>query len=110
KKEFEEKYIKKEPGTEAEKSLAAAYQKAKCNTCHVGTTKKKRNDYGQALNTLLTKKDVKDKEKIKGALDTVAKMKSKKNDEGSPTLGELIEQGKLPGGDPAPAAAAGAGN
>ena len=100
KKEFEQKYVKKEPGTDAEKALTAAFEKAKCNTCHVGTTKKVRNDYGKALNQIITKKDIKDKEKIQHALDEVAKLKSKTDDATSPTFGELIEQGKLPGGEP----------
>jgi hypothetical protein len=106
KKEFEQKYVKKEPGSDAEKALAEAYAKAKCNVCHVGATKKKRNSYGQALNTMITKKDIKDKGKIQDALDKAAKMKSKEGDDSSPTFGELIEQGKLPGGEPAAAAAA----
>lgn len=110
KKEFEAKYVKKEPATDAEKSLAAAYQKAKCNVCHVGATKKVRNEYGKAINTFITKKDIKDKEKIQDALDKVAKLKSKADDDSSPTYGDLIEQGKLPGGDPAPAATATGGN
>jgi hypothetical protein len=33
-------------------------------------------------------------------LDEVAKLKSKADDASSPTFGELIEQGKLPGGEP----------
>ncbi len=105
KKEFEQKYVKKEPGSDAEKALTAAFQKAKCNTCHVGTTKKVRNDYGKALNQFITKKDIKDKDKIQHALDEVAKLKSKPDDATSPTFGELIEQGKLPGGEPTAATA-----
>ncbi len=105
KKEFEAKYVKKEPATDAEKSFTAAVEKAKCAVCHVGKTKKVRNDYGKALGALVTKKDAKDTAKIQEALDKIHGAKSKPDDASSPTFGELIEQGKLPGGDvPAPAA------
>ncbi len=107
KKEFEAKYVKKEPGTDAEKNLLAAVNKAKCNVCHVGKSKKERNDYGQALHTLLTKKDAKDTAKIQDALDKVAGMKSKADDANSPTYGELIQQGKLPCEDKAATETAG---
>jgi hypothetical protein len=107
KKEFDDKYVKKDPATPEEKALAAAVAEAKCNVCHVGKNKKDRNAYGEALNKLLDKKaDMKDKAKIQAALDTVANEKSKADDPNSPTFGELIQQGKLPGGEePAQAAA-----
>ncbi len=105
KKEFEAKYVKKDAATEAEKSLAAAVMKVKCNVCHVGKTKKERNEYGKALDELLDKKaDAKNTAKIQEALDKVAGQKSNPKDPNSPTFGQLIEQGKLPGGDE-PAAA-----
>jgi hypothetical protein len=107
KKEFEEKYVKKDPSTPAEKSLAAAVAHAKCNVCHVGTMKKDRNAYGDALDALLDKKvDMKDTAKIQAALDKVAEMKSNADDPNSPTFGELITQGKLPGGEEATQSAA----
>ncbi|HEX3726100.1 MAG TPA: hypothetical protein VHV08_07645 [Pirellulales bacterium] len=109
KKEFDNKYVKKDGTTDAEKNLAAAAEKAKCNICHVGKSKKARNEYGKALSTLLTKKDAKNSEKIQKALDDIATMKSDPKDASSPTFGELISEGKLPGGDPAAAAPA-AGN
>jgi hypothetical protein len=99
KKEFEAKYVKKEPATDAEKTFAAAAEKAKCNVCHVGKTKKVRNEYGKALGKLVTKKDNKETAKIQHALDEVAAMKSKPDDPSSPTFGDLIKEGKLPGGD-----------
>lgn len=100
KKEFEEKYVKSDPSTPEEQSLAVAVKEAKCNVCHVGKDKKDRNAYGDALDALLDKKaDMKDKAKIQAALDTVAAQKSKPDDPSSPTFGELIEQGKLPGGE-----------
>ena len=64
KKEFDAKYVKKEPGTDAEKEFAAAVAQAKCNVCHAGTSKKMRNDYGKALGTLLKKADAKNIPKI----------------------------------------------
>ncbi len=99
KKEFENKYVKKEPSTDAEKAFAAAATKAKCNVCHVGKTKKTRNEYGKALHDLLDRKtDAKNIPKIQAALDQVAGMKSNPKDPGSPTFGDLIKEGKLPSG------------
>jgi len=108
KKEFIAKYVKAEPATDEEKSLAAAVTEAKCNVCHVGKTKKVRNEYGKALDALLDKKaDAKNKPKIQEALDTVAGMKSDPKSDSSPTFGELISKGQLPGGDPAASSATG---
>ncbi len=77
--------------------LAAEVEKAKCNVCHVGKSKKDRNAYGQALAELLDKKEDKEnKEKIRQALETVASMPSA--GAGSPKFGDLIKEGKLPGG------------
>lgn len=99
KKEFDAKYVKKD-GTDVEKEFAAKAEKVKCNTCHKGKTKKERNAYGDALAELLDKKaDEKDLKKIQESLDKVAGMKSKADDPSSPTFGELIQQGKLPGGE-----------
>ena len=100
KKEFETKYVKAEPATPEEQALSAAVKEAKCNVCHVGTKKKDKNNYGLALDELLDKKtDAKDAAKIQEALEKVAAMKSDPNDAASPTFGELILQGKLPGTD-----------
>ncbi|MFM9059450.1 MAG: hypothetical protein ACKOSQ_10065 [Planctomycetaceae bacterium] len=86
--EFKAAYVK--DGT----PLAAAVETAKCNVCHVGKDKKDRNAYGEALDKLLDKKaDKENKEKIRKALDEVAKMPSKV--EGK-TFGDLIADGKLP--------------
>jgi hypothetical protein len=105
KKEFDEKYVKKDSTDPAEKSLAEAVDKAKCLVCHGKNDQGKqdtklRNAYGKALDELLDKKaDAKDKEKIVKALDTVAAMKSNPSDPGSPTFGDLLKQGKLPATD-----------
>ena len=79
--------------------LAAEVETAKCNVCHKGKSKKDRNVYGEALAKLLDKKEDKDnKDKIRQALETVAKESSNPADASAPTFGGLIEQGKLPGG------------
>jgi len=72
--------------------------KTKCFVCHQGKKKKDRNPYGIALSELLTKKDKKDTEKIVKALKAVDKIHTNPKDEKSPTYGELIKAGKLPGG------------
>lgn len=66
--------------------------KSNCNLCHVGTKDKKtRNDYGVALDKLVTKEDAKNPEKIREAL---AKIETEKA--GDTTFGQLIKDGKLP--------------
>ena len=110
KKEFVAKYVKKDPATDEEKAFAAAVTKANCNVCHVGKTKKVRNEYGKALDELLDKKaDIKATAKIQEALDKVGGMKSDPKNDASPTFGELIGKGKLPSGD-APSETAATGN
>ncbi len=116
-KEFEAKYVKPDSADEKEKAFAAAAENAKtgkCNVCHLGSDKKMRNAFGKQLAMLLKKDNFKadrlksegDKAKaeIAAALEAVAGMKS--GDDKSPTFGELIAQGKLPGGEAAPAEAA----
>ena len=56
KKEFVNKYVKKESSDPNEKAFAEAATKANCNVCHVGKNKKERNEYGKALDELLDKK------------------------------------------------------
>ncbi len=98
--EFDAKYV----ATSKNEEFIAAVKKANCLLCHDKNAegkedKKLRNAYGKALDKLLDKKeDAKNKEKIAEALDTVAKEKSNPDDSKSPTFGELIEAGKLPGG------------
>lgn len=93
-------YVKADPTTEAEISLAEAVKEAKkCNVCHVGTDKKKRNAYGEALSELLDKKaDLKNVEKIQAALKQVADLPSVADDPDAPTFGDLISAGQLPAG------------
>jgi hypothetical protein len=93
--EFKAMYVKE--GT----PLAAAVDAAKCNVCHMGTSKKERNVYGHALAERLDKKeDAKNVEKIKAALQEVAGLSSDPSKPDAPTFGKLIEEGKLPGGTP----------
>ncbi len=93
--EFKAVYVKPDSADANDKALVAEVETAKCNVCHVGSSKKDRNSYGNALADLLDKKeDKKNPEKIRQALDTVAAMPSA---DGAPTFGELLKQGKLPG-------------
>lgn len=73
-------------------------KEAKCWLCHQGKDRKQHNSYGIHLAELLTKKDIKDIKKIQEALDKVAEMHSDPDDEKSKTYGEMIAEGKLPGG------------
>jgi len=86
--EFKAVYVKE--GT----PLAAAVETAKCNVCHVGKDKHNRNAYGEALDQRLDKKtDKDDKEKIRKALEEVAKLPSAV---AGKTFGDLLADGKLP--------------
>jgi len=91
--EFKAVYVKE--GT----PLAAAVEEAKCNVCHKGKSKKDRNAYGDALAERLDKKeDAKNVDKIRKALEEVAALPSDPAKADSPTFGQLIADGKLPGG------------
>lgn len=100
KKEFDNLYVKKDSTEAPDKALAEAVEKVKCNVCHVGKDKKKRNAYGEALKKLINKKE-KDPAKIKEAIEKVGAEHSDPNDANSPTYGDLIKEGKLPAGAPA---------
>jgi hypothetical protein len=81
--------------------LAAEVETAKCNVCHKGKSKKDRNAYGHALAERLDKKeDAKNVEKIRKALEEVAALSSDPAKADAPTFGQLIAEGKLPGGAP----------
>jgi len=72
---------------------ASMVAKAKCNICHEGKSKKDKNAYGKELDKLLDrKKDAKNPEKIREALEKVAGMKSPSGK----TWGEILTAGKLP--------------
>ena len=94
-KEFKRKYV------ERDTPYAELVGEAKCHLCHKGKKKKDLNPYGAELAKLLDRKaDKKNKEKIHEALEKVAEIRIDPEDPDSPTYGELIEQGELPGGEP----------
>lgn len=102
-KQFSDEFMKLydvDSKAENKSDFAKAVLEAKCYTCHQGKkSKKNRNRYGAELAKLLDKKkDAKNPEKIAEALGKVAKMHVVAKDEKSPTYGELIKAGKLPGG------------
>lgn len=100
--QFQAVFLKEYINDHEDKDFAKMVKtKARCHSCHRG---KKvgpyHNAFGKHLISLLDpKKDAKDVDKIKAALAKVVKMHSDPKDEKSPTYAELIEQGKLPGGD-----------
>ena len=99
--EFSGKYVKKDSKEKKDQEFAKLVAETKCNVCHLGKSKKDRNPYGVELSKLLDKKADKDnKEKIKSVLAKVEKLPSNPKDKKSPTFGELIKAGKLPGGKP----------
>jgi len=74
----------------------------KCNVCHVGKSKKDKNEYGVAVGKFLTKKGfeaVKSDEEAakKYVLEGLEKAEAEKSS-GGKTFGELIKAGQLPGG------------
>ncbi|MEM9352444.1 MAG: hypothetical protein AAGA92_05485 [Planctomycetota bacterium] len=94
---FVKEYVDEESKTEL--TELASSKRLACLICHQGKKKKHHNPYGEHLEDLLDKKkDAKNKEKILEALKKVAAMHSDPDDESSPTYGELIAEGKLPGG------------
>jgi len=100
--EFTAKYVKKEGKERKDQDFARLVEEAKCFVCHVGKSKKDRNPYGVELAKLLDNKtDKANKDKIHSALAKVEKLPSNPQDKNSPTFGQLIQQGKLPGGAPA---------
>ena len=89
----------------AKSPVAEAAKEAKCNVCHFGTSKKNRNDYGQALSTLgVTKANYDalkgDSEKLNAALKDMFKKGEAAKSVSGKTFGELIQAGKLPGTAP----------
>lgn len=91
--EFKAMYITDAPSTPAQQALSAELERVKCNVCHVGTSKKDRNAYGEALNVLLDKKeDAKNVEKIQESLRAV---ESQDSGNGA-TYGSRLAEGKLP--------------
>lgn len=94
-KTFQEHYVKESPNADWVKLVK---KEAKCLVCHQGKRKKNLNPYGTQFTDLLETNE-KDKEKILAALKEVAERHSVADDPESPTYGELIAEGKLPGGE-----------
>jgi hypothetical protein len=87
----------------ANKEFVDAAAAAKCNVCHKGVSKKEHNEYGLALKKHVTKKEY---ETLKAANPAAAAKyiqdgldagEKEKNAAGK-TFGDVIKEGKLPGG------------
>lgn len=96
---FQKQFLAKYADGTDEAFTKLAKDEAKCLVCHQGKNKKNRNPYGAALAEFIGKKDQKDTDKIVAALEKVATQSSNPEDSEAPTFGELIDEGKLPGGD-----------
>jgi hypothetical protein len=95
-KEWVAKYVE---GNSNAKFVEAAGT-AKCNTCHMGTSKKDHNAYGQAVKKHLTKAKYNEiKEDAEAAkkyiLEGLTKSEAEKNAAGK-TYGEVIKAGGIP--------------
>lgn len=96
-KEFTKLYDNEDPDSQL--GMLLKNKKQRCLVCHQGKKKKNHNPYGIHFVELLDKKkDKKDVDKIIASLKKVAELPSDPEDDKSPTYGELIEAGKLPGG------------
>jgi hypothetical protein len=101
---FVAKYVKPDSTEASDKAFAELVSKANCQVCHEpGMNRKLRNAYGKELAKLFDPPNEKDKKKIDEVLEKVAAIHIDEKDPKSPTYGELIKQGKLPGGDLKPA-------
>ena len=84
-------------------AFVAAVGTAKCNVCHVGKSKKDKNEYGKAVGKYLTKKGYEEvkadaaaaKKYVNEGLDKAEAEKSA----GGKTYGEMLKAGELPGGE-----------
>jgi len=110
--EFKKKYTKETPDTAEETKFKETVTTTKCAICHTGKTKKVRNTYGKAIGGFIPEvvgkaepdKDDKDALKknpvqINKLLDKAAEVHSDAKDPNSPTFGDLIKKGELPGKD-----------
>lgn len=94
KKAFLEYYMKDNP----DKEFGKLVKKANCYVCHQGKKKQNRNAYGEELSEFLSKENKGDVEIAIEALKKVEDRHTDPDDEESPTYGDLIKEGKLPGG------------
>ena len=88
------------------KEFVKLMEEAKCNLCHIeGAKKEKRNEFGEAVATLLKKKEFdaerlkKEPEKCKEEMEKAFKKAEEMKAKDGMTFGEKIKAGKLPGGD-----------
>jgi hypothetical protein len=97
--QFQKEWVKLYVGDDKDTDFGKQVKKANCWVCHQGKLRKHHNSYGIHLVDLLDKKaDMKNPEKIIEAIKKVEAMHSVAGDDTSPTYGELIERGELPGG------------
>jgi hypothetical protein len=97
--QFQKEWVKLYVGDDKTSDFAKLVKQANCFVCHQGKLRKNHNPYGIHLVELLDKKtDMKNPEKIVEAIKKVEAMHSVAGDDKSPTYGELIKEGKLPGG------------
>jgi hypothetical protein len=97
--QFQKEFVILYVGDDKDSDFGKLVKQAGCFTCHQGKLRKNHNPYGEHLDELLDKKtDMKNPEKIVEALKKVEAMHSVAGDDKSPTYGELIKQGQLPGG------------
>ena len=99
---FNKEWMAKYKEGNSNAKFVAAVEEAKCNVCHKGTSKKERNEYGQAVAKYLTKakyNEIKDDEAAakKYILEGLQKAEADKAKSGK-TFGELLKAGQLPGG------------
>jgi len=94
--QFAAKYVKPQSSDPKDVAFKQSVQKADCLICHANQKGKGLNTYGREFKNLIRKRDMKNKEKVSAAFDTLATMKSSRNDPKAPTFGELFQQGKLP--------------
>lgn len=99
-KPFNDQFIEHYIGEKKDTAFAKEVLGAKCWLCHQGRkSRKNHNAYGEELAKLLDKRtDARDTEKIVAALVEVEKIHLEPENEESPTYGDLIKAGKLPGG------------
>jgi hypothetical protein len=97
--QFNKVFVAKYATDNENEEFVKAVKKARCWVCHQGKKRTNHNPYGVHLVEMLDKKEDKDnEEKIVEALDKVAKMHVDPKDDKSPTYGDLIAKGTLPGG------------
>jgi hypothetical protein len=97
--QFQKEFVNLYVGDDKDSDFGKLVKQAGCFVCHQGKLRKNHNPYGEHLDELLDKKtDMKNPEKIVDALKKVEVMHSVAGDDKSPTYGDLIKQGKLPGG------------